>query len=71
MPPDLSQQGCLGNVKGDGSSVSGFVWFHVDVLSSNGDGCDVEKRSRKRPRSEVRVRGRWTVRRLGVKGGGQ
>lgn len=72
MLPDLSQQGFLGNIQGEGSSVSGFVWFHADVPSyGNGDGCATEKRSRKRPRSEVRDRGRWTVQRLGFKGGGQ
>lgn len=54
MPPGLSQQGFLGNVQGEGSSVSGFVWFRADVPSGNGGGCAVEKRSRKRPRSEVR-----------------
>lgn len=54
MPPDLSQQGFLGNVQGEGSSVSRFVWFHADVPSGNGGGGAVEKRSRKRPRSEVR-----------------
>lgn len=71
MPPDLSQQEFLGNFKGERSSVHGFVWFRADVPSCNGDGCAIEKRSRKRPRSEVRVRGRWTVQRLGFKGGGQ
>lgn len=35
------------------------------------DGCEVEKRTRKRSTSEVRVAARWTASRLGVKEGVQ